>query len=133
MKKFMVAAVLVAFAACFAVAAFADDEGMKCPMMKCAEGDMKPCPMCMIKVKCMTGKGMVATEDGSVVVLVGNKLFKYDKNLQLKKEAEIKCDVKEACEKMCKECPRCQAAQKTEVKAAAAPVKAEPVAKKDKR
>lgn len=32
---------------------------------------------------------MVATRDGGVVVMVGNKLLKYDRELNLKKEVEI--------------------------------------------
>lgn len=45
------------------------------------------CP-CMMSM----GKQMVATSDGGVVVLSGNKLYKYDKELNLKKEVEIKKD-----------------------------------------
>ena len=37
---------------------------------------------------------LVATSDGGVVVMIGNKLYKYDKNLKLVKEAEIKVDMK---------------------------------------
>ncbi len=44
--------------------------------------------MCM-----MMQKQMIATSDGGVIVLAGNKLYKYDKNLNLVKEAEIKMDV----------------------------------------
>ena len=40
----------------------------------------------------MMGKSLVATSDGGVIVLIGNKLQKYDKNLVLQKEAEIKMD-----------------------------------------
>ena len=39
----------------------------------------------------MMGKSLVATADGGVVVWLGNKLFKYDKDLVLQKEVEIKC------------------------------------------
>jgi hypothetical protein len=39
----------------------------------------------------MMSKSLVATKDGGVVVLLGNKLFKYDKDLVLQKEVEIKC------------------------------------------
>ncbi len=42
----------------------------------------------------MMGKAMVPTEDGGVVVMIGNKLYKYDKNLKLKKQAEIPVDYK---------------------------------------
>lgn len=35
------------------------------------------------------GKIMVATEDGGVVVLSGNKLYKYDKELKLTHQADL--------------------------------------------
>lgn len=37
---------------------------------------------------------MIATSDGGVIVMMGNKLYKYDKDLNLKKEVEIKIDMK---------------------------------------
>ena len=46
-------------------------------------------------MKMMMGKSMVATEDGGVVVMIGNKLLKYDKNLNLKKEVKIEIDYSE--------------------------------------
>ena len=52
----------------------------------------------------MMGKSLVATEDGGVVVMCCNKLFKYDKDLVLQKEAEIKID-KECIQKMMEKCP----------------------------
>jgi hypothetical protein len=47
----------------------------------------------------MMGKSLVSTSDGGVVVLMGNKLQKYDKDLTLVKEVEIKMDM-EAMKKM---------------------------------
>lgn len=41
----------------------------------------------------MMGRLMVATADGGIVILVGNKLQKYDKDLNLIKETEIKVDM----------------------------------------
>ncbi len=38
---------------------------------------------------------IVATTDHGVVVLVGNKLYKYDRNLRLIKEQEIKINPKD--------------------------------------
>ena len=38
----------------------------------------------------MKNTSMVATSDGGVVVLMGNKLYKYDKDLMLQKQTEIK-------------------------------------------
>lgn len=43
----------------------------------------------------MSGQ-MVAASDGGVIVMMGNKLYKYDKDLNLKKEVEIKMPKKEA-------------------------------------
>ncbi len=56
-------------------------DGKMCPMMK---GGM--CPMMKAS--------MVAAGDGGVIVLMGNKLMKYDADLNLIKEAEIKIDMK---------------------------------------
>jgi hypothetical protein len=50
----------------------------------------------------MIGKGMmgsmmekkiIATQDGGVVIWAGNKLIKYDKDLKLVKEVELKVDM----------------------------------------
>jgi hypothetical protein len=49
------------------------------------------------------GKSLVATADGGVIVWLGNKLFKYDKDLVLQKEVEIKIDM-ESMQKMMKKC-----------------------------
>ena len=43
-------------------------------------------------MKMMMPRQMVASNDGGVIVLAGNKLYKYDKNLNLVKEAEVKTD-----------------------------------------
>lgn len=54
-------------------------------------------------MKKMTTRGMVATSDGGVVVMAGNTLMKYDKDLNLVKETEIKIDMEALMRKM-KEC-----------------------------
>ena len=53
-------------------------------------------------MKKMMGKEMVSSGDGGVIVLVGNKLIKYDKDLNLTKEVEIEIDT-EAMMKKCME------------------------------
>jgi hypothetical protein len=63
------------------------------------EGGMPP----MMGMMSMMGN-LVATNDGGVVVLMGLKLYKYDKNLNLVKEAEIKVDMKNMQRMM--ECPK---------------------------
>ena len=55
-------------------------------------------------MKTMSEKQMVPSGDGGVIVMVGNKLIKYDKNLNVVKEAEIKVDM-EAMKKMMGDCP----------------------------
>lgn len=52
----------------------------------------------------MMSKSLVAAQDGGVILLMGNKLQKYDKDLVLKKEVEIKIDM-EAMRKMMEGCP----------------------------
>ena len=42
----------------------------------------------------MRGSSLVATRDGGVVVLMGNELLKYDKDLNLSKKVEVKADWK---------------------------------------
>ena len=68
--------------------------------------------MKMNNMRGMMGRSLVATSDGGVIVMVGNKLLKYDKNLDLKKEVEIKMDV-EGMRKMMKQmkgkCPKNEA------------------------
>ena len=49
--------------------------------------------MGMHMMKMMMEKSVVATSDGGIVVVTGNKITKYDKNLNLVKEAEIKVDM----------------------------------------
>lgn len=93
--------------------------GMKCDksmtgkdMMKSnmmAKGEMMgKSPMQAMLMKAMMEKSIIATTDGGVIVLVGNKLIKYDKNLNVMKEVEIKIDM-EAMQKdmmeMMKKCP----------------------------
>lgn len=48
--------------------------------------------MCKLMCSMMSDKSMAVTEDGGVIVLMGNKLSKYDKDLNLVKETEIKID-----------------------------------------
>jgi hypothetical protein len=40
----------------------------------------------------MGGSALVATKDGDIVVLMGNELFKYDKDLNLIKKVEVNFD-----------------------------------------
>jgi len=64
---------------------------------------MEHCPM----MKKMMEKSMIATADGGVIILIGNKLMKYDKNLNLVKEVEIKIDKEEMWNKMKKRMKNC--------------------------
>lgn len=48
---------------------------------------------------------LVATSDGGVIVLAGNKLQKFDKDLMLQKEVEIKMDMESMKKMMMGMCP----------------------------
>ncbi len=56
-------------------------------------GMMKMMKMMHAHGMMMRSPTMVASNDGGVIVLSGNKLYKYDKSLNLVKEAEIKMDM----------------------------------------
>ena len=40
----------------------------------------------------MWNSSLTTNEDGGVIVLMGNQLFKYDRNLNLEKQVEVKVD-----------------------------------------
>jgi hypothetical protein len=77
------------------------------------KGDKKDgmnCPMCHMGKMMMSGKELLATQDGGVVLMIGNKLIKYDAQLNLVKETEVKIDMeamKNKMEEMKKNCPMC--------------------------
>jgi hypothetical protein len=51
---------------------------------------------------------VVPTQDGGVVVLMGNKMVKYDKDLKQVKEVELKMDMDQTIsmmQKQMKDCP----------------------------
>jgi hypothetical protein len=79
-------------------------QGQKMEKMQCSMGDKMMCPM-------MMGKSMIPVKDG-FVVMMGNKLTKYDDNLNVVKEVEIKMDMKE----MMENCPMMKKEQMKEEK-----------------
>ena len=74
------------------------DEGMR------GKGMMGGKMMGMMAMSQMMNRDIVATSDGGVVVLSGSTLTKYDKNLNVVKEVEVKTD-DAAMPKMMKQCP----------------------------
>ena len=72
--------------------------------------DSMGCPMCRMNKMMMGGKELIATQDGGAILMVGNKLIKYDSQLNLVKETEIKIDMeamRKSMEEMQKNCPVC--------------------------
>lgn len=68
-------------------------------------GKMKGMHMMM---KWMMEKSVVATSDGGLVVVAGNKITKYDQDLNVVKEAEIKMDLEamgRSMKEMMAQCP----------------------------
>jgi hypothetical protein len=58
--------------------------------------------------KMMMEKKLMATQDGGLVLMMGNKLIKYDASMNMVKEVEIKMDMeamKNMMEDMKKNCP----------------------------
>ncbi|MGD0078635.1 MAG: hypothetical protein ABSB91_08450 [Sedimentisphaerales bacterium] len=72
---------------------------------------MGMCPMHSMMCEHMMKKEIIATEDGGVIIMCCNKLYKYDKDLNLVKEVELKIDqdMKAMMGNMQKECmEKCQ-------------------------
>jgi len=111
MKRVANVLVVFLFASMFIVTVSAKER--KEGMMEYHKMDMKKAAM----MKMMAKREIVATTDGGIVVMIGNKLFKYDKNLKLKNEAIIeidKKDFKKMSDKPAKgmpECPQKEAAE----------------------
>lgn len=76
-----------------------------------ADSGQGGCPMKDKMMHRKAGAEMVASSDGGVIILQGRKLSKYDKNLNLVKEVELKMDMAgmhmKKGEKTCG-CPHCQ-------------------------
>ena len=59
---------------------------------------------CMMKMHMMSPSTAFATSDGGFIIIKDNKIMKYDKDLNLKKEAEMKVDTMEM-KHMMQQCP----------------------------
>jgi hypothetical protein len=91
-----------------------------CAGMKCHErhgghmmgkrGMWSCCPMHREIGIRMMKRTLVPTQDGGVALLMGNKIVKYDKDMNVLKEVEVKCDtegMQKMMEDMCAGCPMC--------------------------
>jgi hypothetical protein len=91
-----------------------------CAGMKCHEkrgghmmekrGMWSCCPMHREMGMMMMKRTPIATQDGGIALLMGNKLVKYDKDMNLQKEIELKYDTEgmhKMMDEMCAECPMC--------------------------
>lgn len=88
--------------------AFSYDKGEK-GEYRMGKGMMRSKASKMGMMGMMMKKQMVSTPEGGVIVISGNKLLKYDKDLNLVKEVEIKMDIdsmKNMMDKIKEECPR---------------------------
>ncbi|MDP2921010.1 MAG: hypothetical protein Q8O12_01390 [Candidatus Omnitrophota bacterium] len=104
MKKILFALIAALVCASFVSVSFARDMGQE----KWDKKDKMGCPMCHMHKMMMCGKELLATQDGGVVLMMGNKLIKYDAGMNLVKEVEIKMDMeamKNMMEEMKKNCP----------------------------
>jgi len=77
-------------------------------------GPMQGCAMCGMMTGAMMWKTMTATPDGGVIIAVGNRLIKYDNQLNVVKDTEMKIDMNQmysSVQKMMENCPMCRAMQ----------------------
>ena len=105
MKKLVIILLVLAICAVFAVDSFAQRTSAKQgPEVKTGpvQRTAAPSPAAAkarrsfgVMMALMTSGKMSVLDDGSVIVMVGNKLMKYDRDLKLRKEVEIKMDMDE--------------------------------------
>ncbi len=103
MKKIILTVSITGFI--MIIASMASAEGKKGTMMcdsKEGKGSMMGKEMMAggMMMHQMMEKTVLATPDGGIIVAMGNKLFKYDKDLNLVKEVELKMDM-DSMKKMC--------------------------------
>jgi hypothetical protein len=93
MKKIIILIAIVAVVAACSYAVFAQGrtDGNEMPKRMAERGQMNR-GMTGMHPGMMCNTSMVATPDGGVIVMMGNKLTKFDKDLNMVKEAEIKID-----------------------------------------
>ncbi len=85
--------------------------GSGCMMMSSTGKMMHACPMHAMMMHNMMSCQMVATEDGGVIIMGFGKLMKYDKDLNMVKEVEMKMDpeaMKKTMTQMMEACPMCK-------------------------
>lgn len=75
------------------------------------QGDMPMCPMCSMAAGGMMQKSMVAV-DGGIIMAVGNKLIKYDDQLNKVEEVELEMDMAQMHQKMQQMMQSCPMMQK---------------------
>ncbi len=94
-KVLALAIVSIMFCSVLAFAQGSDEKNQPVVEEKMQEKQMDQKPMAGMIMQMMGAmqKQMAATNDGGVIVLTGNKLLKYDKDLNLVKEVELKTGV----------------------------------------
>ena len=102
MKKILYAVMLIVWCLAIAAVSFAEEQGniekdMQGREMK-SDRQKVPCGFGIMKM--MQDAKLVATDDGGIIVMVGNKLLKYDRDLNLVKETGIKIDMEKMREKI---------------------------------
>jgi len=119
MKKTVSLIIFMVFAVVCTTVVFAEESAkMSNHMMqkKMMMHGMGMCPMHIMMMK----KELVPTQDGGVVIMMGNKLFKYDKDLKFVKEAEVKMDMdgmQKTIEGIKEKCPMChEMSERSEIK-----------------
>ena len=110
MKKIVFMFIVTVICMSFVSVSFAGNMG---DFKRGERGDKKGmgCPMCCMNKMMMDSKKLVATQDGGAILMIGNKLIKYDGQLNIVKEVEIKMDMaamKKSMDDMRNSCPMCQ-------------------------
>ncbi len=119
MKRWIVVITLALLVMITSYAVFAQQQAAQPPMGRGMGGGMMQgpmsqggmmCPMCGMMAGTMMHKSLVQTENG-IIVAVGNKLIKYDNDLDKVKEVTVDIDMgamQQTVQQMMQACPMCQ-------------------------
>lgn len=87
---------------------FDTEAGSHKSKQKLDDSGMYMCPMHKMMMKNMMSTEVVATQDGGIVLIRGNKLVKHDKDMNQVKEVEITMDMEKIetmLQEQIKDCP----------------------------
>jgi hypothetical protein len=80
---------------------------------------MRMCDTHRMLAESMGRRALVSTSDGGVIAMIGSRLMKYDKDLNLVKEADMKLDyasIEQQMQRLMENCPGCRRMSQSQIR-----------------